>query len=107
MRKASAAHGALHDRAALEKIEGGLRAVQANAGTAGQEPAQRRPRRHGRRRARRLWLLAQGCDLLAQLLELNLAVAARIDNDQPVTAPGLPPSFPDPTRLITDDCIRP
>ena len=46
-------------------------------------------------------------DLLAQLLELNLAVAARIDNDQQVTAPGLPPSFPDPERLITDDCIRP
>ena len=46
-------------------------------------------------------------DLLAQLLELNLAVAARIDDDQQVTAPGLPPTFPDPERLITDDCIRP
>ena len=46
-------------------------------------------------------------DLLAQLLELDLAVAARLDHDQPVTAPGLSPSFPDPERLITDDCIRP
>ena len=46
-------------------------------------------------------------DLLAQLLKLNLAVAARIDSHQQVTAPGLPPSFPDPKRLITDDCIRP
>ena len=46
-------------------------------------------------------------DLLAQILELNLAVAARIDHDQPVTAPGLPPTFPEPKRLITDDCIRP
>ena len=46
-------------------------------------------------------------DLLAQILALNLAVAARIDNNQPVTAPGLPQTFPDPKRLITDDCIRP
>lgn len=24
-----------------------------------------------------------------------------------VTAPGIPPAYPDPARLITDDCIRP
>ncbi len=46
-------------------------------------------------------------DLLAQLLELNLEVAGRIDDGKQVTAPGLPPSFPEPSRLITDDCIRP
>jgi hypothetical protein len=23
-----------------------------------------------------------------------------------VTAPGVPPNYPDPSRLITDDCIR-
>ena len=46
-------------------------------------------------------------DLLAQLLELNLAVAARIERGETVTAPGIPPDFPDPESLITDDCIRP
>jgi hypothetical protein len=46
-------------------------------------------------------------DLLAQLLDLNLDVAARIDAGRPVTAPGVPPSFGDEARLITEDCIRP
>lgn len=46
-------------------------------------------------------------DLLAQLLALNLEVAQKIDKDEKVTAPGLPPNYPDPKRLITDDCIRP
>ena len=46
-------------------------------------------------------------DLLAQLLELNLAVAARIEKGEPVTAPGIPPNYPDAKKLVTDDCIRP
>ena len=46
-------------------------------------------------------------DLLAQLLALNLAVAARIDAGQPVTAPGIPPGYPNPAALITTDCIQP
>lgn len=46
-------------------------------------------------------------DLLAQLLELNLTVAAREKQNVPVTAPGVPPSYSDPARLITDDCFRP
>jgi hypothetical protein len=46
-------------------------------------------------------------DLLAQLLALNLAVAAKIERHEPVTAPGLPPGFPEPEQLVTDDCIRP
>ena len=45
--------------------------------------------------------------LLNQILELNLSVAKRIDNGEPVTAPGVPPSYGDPADLITDDCIRP
>ena len=49
---------------------------------------------------------AQG-DLLAQLLELNQAVAVRIEAGQPVTAPGVPGNYPDAKRLITDDCIQP
>ena len=30
-----------------------------------------------------------------------------IDRNDPVTAPGVPPDFPNPQSLITDDCIRP
>ena len=45
-------------------------------------------------------------DLLAQILALNLEVARRESEGQPVTAPGVPPGFPDLARLVTDDCIR-
>ena len=46
-------------------------------------------------------------DLLAQLLDLNLSVSAAEKAGQPVTAPGIPPAYPDPAKLITEDCIRP
>jgi hypothetical protein len=46
-------------------------------------------------------------DLLAQLLELNLSVAQRLEEGEPVTAPGIPATFPYPQTLISDDCIRP
>ena len=45
-------------------------------------------------------------DLLAQLLALNQTVAARITKTEPVTAPGIPPAFPNPETLVTKDCIR-
>lgn len=46
-------------------------------------------------------------DLLAQILALNQKVAARIEKGEPVTAPGVPKNYPDPKKLVTDDCIRP
>jgi hypothetical protein len=46
-------------------------------------------------------------DLLAQLLELNLAVAQRLDKAEPVTPPGIPAAYPNPETLISGDCIRP
>lgn len=46
-------------------------------------------------------------DLLAQLLEKNLEVARRIETGETVTAPGVPPTYSEPNKLITDDCIRP
>jgi hypothetical protein len=46
-------------------------------------------------------------DILAQLLDLNLAVAASIDRGEQVTAPGIPPDYPNPKSLITTDCICP
>ena len=46
-------------------------------------------------------------DLLAQLLERNLQVAQRIEAGKQVTSPGVPSDYPDPSSLVTDDCIRP
>lgn len=46
-------------------------------------------------------------DLLAQLLALNLEVAAKIERGEPATAPGIPPGYPEPERLVTQDCIQP
>ena len=46
-------------------------------------------------------------DLLAQLLALNLDVAARIETGQPVTAPGVPQAYPNPQTLVTPDCVQP
>ncbi len=46
-------------------------------------------------------------DLLAQLLALNLEVAADLANGSPVTAPGVPRNYPETQKLVTADCIRP
>ncbi len=46
-------------------------------------------------------------DVLAQLLALNLAVAARIEAGEPVTAPGVPADYPTPGELVSAGCIAP
>ena len=46
-------------------------------------------------------------DLLAQLFALNQQVAAKIERGEPVTAPGVPKTYPDPKKLVTEDCIQP
>ena len=46
-------------------------------------------------------------DILEQLLALNFEVAARIEAGEDVTAPGIPPDYPDPDELISPGCIRP
>jgi hypothetical protein len=46
-------------------------------------------------------------DLLAQLLDLNRYVSGREKAGDPVTAPGVPPSYGDASGLITDDYMRP
>ena len=45
-------------------------------------------------------------DPLAQLLALNPEFARQEEAGEPVTAPGIPPGYPDPARLVTEDCIR-
>lgn len=46
-------------------------------------------------------------DLLRQLLDLKLEIAARIDRHEPVTTLGLPPTYPNPAALVTNNCIQP
>ncbi|MCU0785357.1 MAG: hypothetical protein MUF81_15150 [Verrucomicrobia bacterium] len=46
-------------------------------------------------------------DLLAQLLALNQAVAAKIKKGEPVMPPGVPKNYPDAKKLVTEDCIKP
>jgi hypothetical protein len=46
-------------------------------------------------------------DLLAQLLALNLEVAAKIEKGEAVVAPGVPKHYPDARKLVTEDCIKP
>jgi hypothetical protein len=90
---------------ALTKIKGGLRAVYRTLELPGKNPL-----KDAHAALDAAVLEAYGFDakndLLAQLLELNLAVAARIEAGESVVPPGIPPTYPTPTDLITDDCIR-
>jgi hypothetical protein len=91
---------------ALPNITGGLRALYRTLELPGKSPVKDAhaaldsavPAAYG---------FGPGKDLLRQLLALNLAVAGRIATAQSVTSPGVPPSYPAPAGLITDDCIRP
>jgi hypothetical protein len=91
---------------ALAKIKGGLRAVYRTLELPGKNPL-----KDAHAALDAAVLAAYGFtpkkDLLAQLLELNLTVAASEKSGHPVTAPGVPPAYGDPAPLITDDCIRP
>ncbi|WP_152052799.1 DNA methyltransferase [Tautonia marina] len=90
---------------ALKSITGGLRAVYRTLELPGKNPL-----KEAHARLDRAVLDAYGFDpkgdLLAQLLALNLEVARREQDGEPVTAPGVPPGYPEPDRLVTDDCIR-
>jgi len=46
-------------------------------------------------------------DLLAQVLILNQQVAAKIEEGEPVNAPGVPTNYPVAKKLVTEDCIGP
>lgn len=46
-------------------------------------------------------------DILEQLLALNFEVAAKIEAGESVTAPGIPPDYPNPAELVSDGCIQP
>ena len=91
---------------ALAKITGGLRAVYRTLELPGANPLKDA---HAALDAAVLdaYGFSPKTDLLAQLLDLNHTVANRITNNEPVTSPGIPPNYPHPDSLITEDCIRP
>ena len=90
----------------LPQMKGGLRALYRTLEFPGANP---RKAAHAALDA--AVLAAYGfnakADLLAQLLALNQQVAAHIAAQESVTAPGIPPGFPNAESLVTDDCIRP
>jgi hypothetical protein len=89
-----------------KQIDGGLRALYRT-----QELPGKNPLKDAHAALDTAVLAAYGFeekkDLLAQLLELNLAVSQREKAGEPVTAPGVPQSYGDPAELVTDDCIKP
>ena len=91
---------------ALSKITGGLRAVYRTLELPGANPLKDA---HATLDAAVLaaYSFSPKTDLLAQLLDLNHTVAQRLTQNEPVTAPGIPPNYPNPESLVTEDCIRP
>jgi hypothetical protein len=90
---------------ALPKMKGGLRALYRTLELPGANPL-----KDAHTALDTAVLTAYGFnpkrDLLAQLLALNQAVAAKIENAESVTAPGIPKNYPDARKLVTDDCIK-
>ena len=93
-------------REALPKIKGGLRALYRTLELPGANPL-----KDAHAALATAVLTAYGFsakrDLLAQLLALNQAVAAKIEKGESVTPPGVPKNYPDPKKLVTEDCIKP
>ena len=91
---------------ALSKMKGGLRALYRTLELPGANPL-----KAAHITLDAAVLAAYGfsprADLLAQLLALNREVAARLTRAATVTAPGIPPAFPNHKTLVTSDCIRP
>ena len=44
---------------------------------------------------------------LAQRLAFNQAVAAKVEQGKPVTAPSEPKNYPDAKKPVTEDCLAP
>ena len=92
--------------AALTKIKGGLRALYRTLELPGKNPL-----KDAHAELDTAVLAAYGFavdkDLLAQLLELNLAVAERIAGGKAVLPPGVPATYPHSQQLVSEDCIRP
>jgi hypothetical protein len=86
----------------LAKIKGGLRAVYRTLELPGKNPL-----KDAHAVLDAAVLDAYGFAGKKDLLALNLQVAQRIEAGEEVTAPGVPAAYPNPSRLVTDDCIPP
>ena len=90
----------------MKHTEGGIRAVYRTLEVPGNQPL-----KHSHAALDAAVLSAYGFDakkdLLDQLLELNLDIVVREKQGHKVTAPGVPASYGDATKLVTDDCIKP
>ncbi|MFT3786669.1 MAG: N-6 DNA methylase [Tepidisphaeraceae bacterium] len=93
-------------KSALGATEGGLRAVYRLLELPGKHPL-----REAHAALDAAVLDAYGFsakkDLLKQLLDLNHQVSKREKAGESVTAPGVPQSYGDTAKLVTDDCVRP
>jgi hypothetical protein len=90
---------------ALSKMTGGLRAVYRSLELPGKHPLKEAHAALDAAVIAAYGFAAKG-DMLAQLLALNLEVARRETAGEAVTSPGIPAGYPDPARLVSDDCIR-
>lgn len=90
----------------LPKLKGGLRALYRTLELPGTNPL-----KDAHAALDAAVLAAYGftpkADLLAQLLDLNQQVAARLTAGEPVTAPGLPLPPEKRAAYTTQDCIQP
>lgn len=92
--------------AALDHARGGgFRAIYRVLETPGRDPLKQA---HADLDAavRAAYGYATDADALASLLELNRAVTKREREGEAVTPPGVPPGYPDPGELVSDDCVR-
>jgi hypothetical protein len=91
---------------ALAKVKGGLRALYRTLELPGKNPL-----KDAHAALDAAVLAAYGFDpkgdLLGQLLALNQAVAAKEKAGEEVTAPGVPASYKDAGKLVSEDCIKP
>jgi hypothetical protein len=87
----------------VKGIEGGLRALYRTIDLPGKSPL-----KDAHNALDKAVLDAFGFsarkDLLQQLLDLNIIVAARIDAGQSVIGPGIPPSYKNAAKLMSTDC---
>lgn len=92
--------------AALPGMKGGLRALYRTLELPGKNPL-----RDAHAALDAAVLAAYGfsakADRLTQLRDLNRAVSEALGTGRVATSPGVPSAYPDPRRLITDDCVRP
>jgi len=91
--------------AALVGVQGGLRVLYKTLDL----PGKKNPLRDAHAALDAAVLNAYGFsakkDLLQQILDLNIAVGARIEAGSMVNAPGIPTGFPKPAALISTDSI--